>query len=67
MSQAGEDCCRKVFDVHRAKRVQVSTKTGNHKPKGQVDSENKPWSIQVDSSRFGSIRTHSTIGDCAPV
>ena len=64
---AGEDCCRKVFDVHRANSVQVSAKTANRKPKGQVDSETKPWSIQVDSSRFGSIRTHSTIGDCAPV
>ena len=64
---AGEDCCRKVFDVHRANRVQVSTKTANHKPKGQVDSGVKAGSIQVDSSRFRSIRTHFTLARCAPV
>ena len=57
--------CRKV--LHPAKSVQVSTETAHHTPKGQVDSETKPWWIQVDSSGFEWIRTHPTIGDCAPV
>mgnify|MGYP001578157593 CR=1 FL=1 len=65
LSQAGEDCCRKV--LHPAKSVQVSTETAHHTPKGQVDSEIKPWWIQVDSSGFEWIRTLSTKGDCAPV